>query len=85
VDGAAPTVGGDIVDGKYSVDVPIGQSKVAIRVPRVVGQRKLYDTPDSPVQPTMEETLPAKFNDETELTLDVKPGETQGDFDLKTK
>jgi hypothetical protein len=84
VDGAAPTSGGSIVDGKYSVDVPIGQSKVAIRVPRVVGQRKLYNTPDSPVQPTMEESLPAKFNDETELTLDVKPGETQGDFDLKT-
>ncbi|HJQ80403.1 MAG TPA: hypothetical protein VJ828_10635 [Lacipirellulaceae bacterium] len=85
VDGAAPTAGGEIVDGKYSVDVPIGQSMVAIRVPRVVGQRKLYNTPDSPVQPTMEESLPAKFNDETELTIDVKPGETQGDFDLKTK
>lgn len=85
VDGAAPTVGGEIVDGKYSVDVPLGQSMVAIRVPRVVGQRKLYNTPDSPVQPLMEESLPAKFNDETKLTLDVKPGETQGDFDLKTK
>jgi hypothetical protein len=84
VDGAAPTAGGQIVDGKYSVDVPIGQSKVAIRVPRVVGQRKLYNTPDSPVQPLMEESLPAEFNDETKLTLDVKPGETQGNFDLKT-
>jgi hypothetical protein len=85
VDGAAPTAGGQIVDGKYSVDVPIGKSKVAIRVPRVVGQRKLYNTPDSPVQPLMEESLPAEYNDETELTLDVKPGETQGDYDLKTK
>ena len=84
VDGAAPTAGGEIVDGKYSVDVPIGQSMVAIRVPRVVGQRKLYNTPDSPVQPLMEESLPAEFNDETKLTLDIKPGETQGDFDLKT-
>lgn len=72
------------MDGKYSADVPIGPSKVAIRVPKVIGQRKLYNTPDSPVQPLMDESLPAKFNDETELTLDVKPGETQGDFDLKT-
>jgi hypothetical protein len=85
VDGAAPTVGADIVDGKYSVDVPLGQSKVAIRVPKLVGQRKLYNTPDSPVQPVMDESLPAEYNDETELTLDVKPGETRGDFDLKTK
>jgi hypothetical protein len=84
VDGAAPTTGGSIVDGKYSADVPIGPSKVAIRVPKVIGQRKLYNTPDSPVQPLMDESLPAKFNDETELTLDVKPGETLGDFDLKT-
>src|SRR5688572_22507514 len=36
VDGAAPTAGGEIVDGKYSTDVPIGPSKVAIRVPKVI-------------------------------------------------
>ena len=82
--GAAPTAGGKIVDGKYSVDVPIGPSKVAIRVPKIVGQRKLYNSPDSPVQPLMEESLPAKFNDETKLTMDVQPDATQGDFDLKT-
>ena len=84
VSGAAPTTGGKIVDGKYSVDVPVGPSKVAIRVPKIVGQRRLYDSPDSPVQPLMEESLPAKFNDETKLTIDVQPDTTQGDFDLKT-
>ena len=60
-------------------------SKVAIRVPKVVGERKLYDTPDSPVQPLMEESLPPEFNDRTELTLDVKPGVNERDFDLKAK
>jgi hypothetical protein len=85
VDGKSPTSGGKIVAGKYSVEVPFGTSKVAIRVPKVVGQRKLYDTPDSPVQPLMEETLPPEFNDRTELTLDVKPGVNERVFDLKAK
>lgn len=85
VDGKSPTSGGKIVAGNYSVEVPFGTSKVAIRVPKVVGQRKLYDTPDSPVQPLMEETLPPEFNDRTELTLDVKPGVNERVFDLKAK
>jgi hypothetical protein len=85
VDGASPTSGGKILDGKYSVKAPFGVAKVEIRVPKVVGERKLYDTPDSPVQPLMEESLPKKYNDESELTIDVKPGSTEHDFDLKTK
>lgn len=85
VDGKSPTSGGKIIAGKYSVEVPFGTTKVAIRVPKVVGERKLYDTPDSPVQPLMEETLPPEFNDRTELTLDVKPGVNERVFDLKAK
>lgn len=85
VDGKSPTTGGKIVDGKYSVEVPIGMSKVAIRVPIVVGERKLYNTPDSPVQPIMEESLPPEFNDRTELTLDVKAGVNERVFDLKPR
>ena len=85
VSGMAPTAGGKIVEGKYSVEVPLGTAKVAIRVANVVGERKLYDHPDSPVQPVLEEVLPAKFNERTELTIDVRPGTTSGDFDLQTK
>jgi hypothetical protein len=85
VSGAAPTAGGKIVDGKYSAEVPIGLAKVAIRVSKIVGQRKLYDSPDSPVQPLMEESLPPEFNDRTELTLDVKPGVNEHVFHLKAK
>ena len=84
VDGASPTAGGKILDGRYSVKAPFGVAKIEIRVPKVVGQRKLYDTPDSPVQPLMEESLPNKFNDETQLTIDVKPGSNEHDFDLKS-
>jgi hypothetical protein len=85
VDGKSSTAGAAITDGRYEATVPLGTAKVEIRVPKVVGQRKLYDTPDSPVQPVLTESLPAKYNDASELTLDVKPGENQQDYDLKTK
>jgi hypothetical protein len=65
--------------------VHIGTAKVEIRIPKIVGQKKVYDTPDSPVRPIMDESLPKKYNDETELTFDVKPGANQHDFDLSTK
>jgi len=84
-DGKSPTAGAEIKDGKYSAKVPLGNSKVQIRVPKVVGQKKLYPTPDSPVQDLLEEVLPKKYNDETELTLDVKSGKNEKDWDLKSK
>jgi hypothetical protein len=85
VDGQSPTSGGKIVNGEYSVKASIGTVKVAIRVPKIIGERKLYNTPDSPVQPLMEETLPPEYNDRTTLTFDVKPGINEQNFDLKTK
>jgi hypothetical protein len=85
VSGNAPTAGGVIADGKYTAKVHIGTAKVEIRIPKIVGQKKVYDTPDSPVRPIMDESLPKKYNDETELTFDVKPGANQHDFDLSTK
>jgi hypothetical protein len=85
IDGKSPTAGAEIIDGRYEATVPLGSVKVEIRVPKVVGERKLYDTPDSPVKQVMAESLPAKYNDASELTLDVKPGENQKDYDLKTK
>jgi hypothetical protein len=65
--------------------VPIGNSKIEIRVPKVVGKKKLYDTPDSPVQDLMAETLPEKYNEKTELTFEVKPGTNEKNWELSTK
>ena len=79
------TAGAEIVDGQYTASVPLGTFKVEIRVPKVVGQKKLYDTPDSPIQQILAESLPPKYNDKTELTLDVQPGKNQQDYELKTK
>lgn len=85
IDGNTAGTGGDIVDGRYAVNANLGPSKVAINIPKVVGERKLYDTPDSPVRPVVEESLPPKYNDQTTLTFDVKPGPNEQNFSLKTK
>lgn len=84
VDGKSPTAGSQIVDGKYETRVAVGESRVVIRVPKVVGQRKLYDTPDSPVQQILKESLPAKYNDATELEVDVQGGANEFNFDLSS-
>ncbi|MCC6493005.1 MAG: hypothetical protein IT424_08285 [Pirellulales bacterium] len=84
-DGRSGTAGAAIKDGQYAARVAPGVSKVEIRVSKVVGQKKLYDAPDSPVKPVLAELLPARYNDESELTIDVKLGENEKDWELTTK
>ncbi len=84
-DGKTGPVGTKITDGQYTVTLPVGSSKVEIRVPVVVGQKKLYDTPDSPVSDLMEESLPPWYNDETELTYEIPSGTSVKDFELSRK
>src|SRR5262245_375252 len=83
VDGKTPTAGGEIKDGQYAVKVPVGLMKVSISVPRVVGHKKIYPTPNSPVMPVTEEALPARYNEQTTLQLEVKSGTNEKDYDLK--
>jgi hypothetical protein len=85
VDGASQTAGAKIVDGAYAARVPPGTFKVEVRVSKVVGERKVYDAPDAPVKQILAEMLPPRYNDESELTLGVKPGENRKDFALTTK
>lgn len=85
VDGKSPTAGAVIEAGRYTAQVPFGKSKVEIRVSKVVGEKKLYDTPDSPVQSIMTEALPPKYNDESELQMDVALGMDEQNFELETK
>jgi len=85
IDGNTAGTGGSITDGRYVVDANIGPSKVAINIPKVVGERKLYNTPDSPKMPITEEALPPQYNEQTTLTYDVKPGSNEKNFSLKTK
>ena len=85
VDGMTPTTGASLEKGKFTSEVPIGESKVEIRVPKVVGKKKLYDTADSPEQEIMEEVLPPKYNESTELRVTAKKGNNEKNFELTTK
>lgn len=87
LDDQLPKTGAVIKDGKYETIVPLGKSKVEIRSPVVVGQQRLYETPDSPMQDVIKEALPAKFHDKTELEIDVVVGTSKEDQDwnLSTK
>jgi hypothetical protein len=85
VDGKGPSGGGEIVGGKYKCDAALGECKVEIRVPKSVGKRKLYDTPESPMQEIFEEVLPQKYNEATELRVQVQKGKNEKNWDLNTK
>ncbi len=85
VDGMSPTAGGTIKRGHFSVRVPITTMKVSISAPRVVSMKKLYNTPDSPERPITEEALPARYNEATELTIEVRPGTNAHDFPLTSQ
>lgn len=77
---------GDIADGKYAVTgVPVGEVKVEITAPKVVGKRKMYDTADSPVVEDIQELLPARFNVKSELKLTVQSGTQEKRFDVQAK
>jgi hypothetical protein len=85
IDGQTATSGAVIADGRYEAKAPFGAMRVEIRVPKVIGQEKLYDTADSPVREKTVEALPARYNDQSELQVEIKPDQLEHNFELKTK
>jgi hypothetical protein len=85
VDGQGQTGGALIADGKFTAQIPVAKMKVEIHAPKVVGKRKAYDTPESPWEDEVAESLPAKYNVTSDITLDVKPGSQDVKYDLKSK
>ena len=85
LDGKAPTAGGNVTNGQYSVRVPLGAMKVSISAPKVVGKKKLYDTPDSPEMPITVEALPARYNAQTELQVTVTARTAPQNFELRSQ
>jgi hypothetical protein len=85
-DGNAPSAkGGVIENGQYSAEVPAGEMTVRITAPKVVGKRKRYDTPDSPVDDILEERIPKKYNVESTLKEIIKGGPQEINFKLESK
>jgi hypothetical protein len=82
-DGQGPTAGAVITAGRYTAEVPPGPKKVEIRSPKVVGQRKLFDAPDSPTSDITEEQVPAKYNTQTTLTADIQDDRDDLNFNLE--
>ena len=86
-DGKSPSAGALIEDGKYTAkDVPVGTAKVEIRVPKLSGRPKKEQAgPGAGETIGLGDALPAKYNDKTELTFDVKSGKNEKNWDLSTK
>jgi len=85
-DGKAPTAGALIEDGRYTARVPVGPAKVQVRAPKSIAKRKAGKREGPGAEGDLvEESLPAKYNDSTTLTYDVKPGTNTKDWDLKTR
>lgn len=80
-----PTARGHIVEGQYEQSVLSGTYKVMISSQRVLGETKIYNTPDSPTRKTTEEILPPRYNDQTELQIEVGTEPTEYNFDLSSR
>jgi len=80
VDGQSATSDAPIKNGRYTAQVPTGERRVEITAPKVVGKKKMYDTPDSPEVDVVEELLPPQYNVQTTLKTTVKKGANQASF-----
>ena len=85
VDGSSPTTGAMIEDGKFTAQVSVGQMKVMLHATKVVGKRKAYDTPEAPWEDEVAEMPPGRYNLNSALKLDVKRGEQDVKYELKSK
>lgn len=84
-DGQSPTASATIADARFRATVPLGAMRVEISAPKIVGKRKMYDTPGSPVVDVVAELIPARYNVRSELTMIVQKGAQEKRFELKSK
>lgn len=78
-----PPVGGTIEDGKYTLKAYPGQFKVKITASRP-NPAKTIKTPGGQDVLFNDQYIPAKYNEKTELTVDVDDGDPNTlDFELK--
>ncbi|HZZ28246.1 MAG TPA: hypothetical protein VFE46_09625 [Pirellulales bacterium] len=86
IDGKTPSAGAGIQNGQYELKhVVVNKYQVAISAPKVFEPGHIppgVDTSGGIVPP---ETVPAKYNLESVLTLDVQEGSNQHDFKLESK
>ena len=83
-DGQTPTADALIANGSFTAKAPIGEKRVTISAPKIVGKRKAYESPDSPTVDIVEELLPARYNVQSTLTLTVEEGKQSKNFELES-
>ena len=86
-----PTAGGIIRSGKYSIvegdGAAVGTARVEISSSKMTGKMIEVGSPMPPgtkIEETVE-AVPAKYNKNSTLTVDIKAGLNTHDFDLKSK
>jgi hypothetical protein len=84
-DDKGPSAAAEIKLGEYAVDVPFGNKRVEVTSPKVIGQKKAYDTPESPVMDLLEEQIPLEYNGQSKLNANVSREQKKFDFALKSK
>jgi len=84
LDGQGQTGGMIITDGKFSGQVPVAKMRVKIHGHKVVkGTYQAYA--GAPPEDDIVEGLPAKYNDKSDITLDVKRGTQEVKYKLDSK
>lgn len=81
VQGQASSAGGKIENGSYDVLSPVASMKVRIVAYREVPGKFIEMNPGVKT-PFIEQYIPTKYNETSDLTVDIKPGSNTFDFKL---
>ena len=85
LDGQSQPGGATVAQGKFTAKVPVTKMKVEINGNKRTGRKiKAYDTPESPLMDEIVELVPPKYNINSDVTLDVKPGPQEVKYELKS-
>lgn len=92
IGGGGVTTGATLDKGKYSVKVPVGKMKVEIRAPKPAAKSKAPKAgpggggpgPGGDGGGWIEESLPPEYHEKSELTLEVKAGSQEKNWDCLT-
>lgn len=82
-DGKSRSAGATLENGNYTVDVPRGEARVEIRVPKTVPNPNA-STQGPGAGDRVTESLPAKYNDKSELKMTVEAGNNTKDWEVST-
>jgi hypothetical protein len=80
VDGDTPTTGGIIRDGSFKVEVPVSRQRVEISANVVDAEKTPKDATGDQI--VMKILVPDRYNNRSELTLDVIPGLNEPVYEL---